>query len=143
MPSPARQDFLHADGLAWVRGDTIPAMPFELLNDDATPVNLTGANIVMDIFDQPAGALLARLRTSSAPASSPSVPEGTITVSDATNGIGQVDQVPPTVTLALCPATPGRSIKRWYSFEITWTTPNPDVVTTAFWGWIEVLRDKG
>lgn len=139
MPSPARQDFLDAEGLAWVRGDTVPAMPFTLANDDLTPVDLTGAQIIMDIYDRIAGTRLARLRTAGADAASPVVPEGTITISDAAGGAGSIDQVPPSVTNALLPATSRRQDRRWYSFRIIWPTPNPDVVVTPFSGEIDVL----
>lgn len=139
MPSPAKQNFLDDEGLAWVRGDTVPAMPFALANDDLTPVDLTGANIIMDIYDRIAGTRLARLRTAGADAASPTVPEGTITITDADGGLGQVDQVPPSVTNALLPATSRRRDRRWYSFRIFWPTPDPDVVATPFSGEIEVL----
>lgn len=139
MPSPARLDFLDQDGLAWVRGDTAPAIPFTLANDDLTPVDLTGADIIMDIWDRIAGTRLARLRTSGAAAASPAVPEGTITISEADGGVGQIDEVPPSVTNALLPATARRRERCWYSFRIVFETPTPDVVTTPFWGEIEVL----
>lgn len=48
MPALARMDFTELAGLSWLRGDTHPAMPFELLNDDETPVDLTGAEIVAE-----------------------------------------------------------------------------------------------
>ena len=139
MPSPAKLDFLDADGLAWVRGDTVPAMAFTIANDDETPVNLSGAQIIMDIYDRVAGTRLARLRTSGADAASPTVPEGTITISDAAGGAGSIDEVPPSVTNALLAATARRRDRRWYSFRIIFETPTPDVVTTPFSGEIEVL----
>lgn len=139
MPSPAKLDFLDADGLAWVRGDTVPAMAFAIANDDATPVDLTGAQIIMDIYDRIAGTRLARLRTAGADAASPTVPEGTITISDAAGGAGSIDEVPPSVTNALLPATSRRRDRRWYSFRIIFETPTPDVVMTPFGGEIEML----
>lgn len=139
MPSSAKLDFLDADGLAWVRGDTVPAMAFTIANDDETPVDLSGAQIIMDIYDQIAGTRLARLRTSGADAASPTVPEGTITISDAAGGEGQIDEIPPSVTNALLAATSRRRDRRWYSFRIIFETPTPDVVTTPFSGEIEVL----
>jgi len=139
MPSPAKLDFLDADGLAWVRGDTVPAMAFTLANDDETPVDLSGAQIIMDIYDRIAGTRLARLRTSGADAASPTVPEGTITISDAVGGAGQIDEIPPSVTNALLAATARRRDRRWYSFRIIFETPTPDVVMTPFGGEIEML----
>lgn len=140
MPSPARQDFLDAEGLAWLRGDTIPAWTVDLDNDDGTPVDLTGAYIVMDIYNGIKGSLLARLRTSGAPAAPGGQPEGTITITSAANGQATVEQVPPTVTNALLPSK-ARRTRVWYTFEITWTTPTPDVVLTPFDGEIEMLPD--
>ena len=69
MAMPSRLDFSEEKKRAWLRGDTIPAMPFTITEDDGdTPVDLTGAQIVMDIYERIDGAVLARLRTSNAPA---------------------------------------------------------------------------
>ncbi len=140
MPNLARMDFTEDAGIAWLRADTHPAIPFEILNDDETPVDLTGAQIVMDIYESLGGARMARLRTSGAPAASPVVPEGTITVSDADAGVGTIDQIPPSVTSALLASGSRRKAKRWYTFEITWDA-SPDVVITPFGGYIEVMPD--
>lgn len=141
MAMPSRLDFSEEKKRAWLRGDTIPAMPFTITEDDGdTPVDLTGAQIVMDIYERIDGAVLARLRTSNAPAIGGGKPEGTITVSNAAGGIGQVDQVPPSVTNALIPSKSRRKVSRWYTFEITWAG-SPDVVITPFGGTIDVLPD--
>lgn len=138
--TPVRQDFLESDGYAWLRGDTVPAWQFELLNDNGTPVVLTGASIILDIYDRINGSLLARLRTTNAPAAPGGQPEGVITITSATLGTGQIEQVPPTVTNALIPSKSARKVQRWYTFEITWAG-SPNVVMTPFSGFIEVLPD--
>lgn len=140
MPNLARMDFAEDAGMAWVRADTHPAIPFELLNDDQTPVSLSGAQIVVDIYESLGGPRMARLRTAGAPAASPVVPEGTITISDAANGVGQIDQVPPAVTGALLASGARRRVRRWYTFEVTWDA-SPDVVITPFGGYIDVMPD--
>lgn len=136
----ARLNFLADAGLGWMRGDTIPAMPMTFKNDDGSAVDLTGASITWDIYDNIKGRLLARLRTANAEAAPDGQPEGVITITSATGGTARVEQIPPAVTNAMAPSKAGKAVRRWYSVEIQWAG-DPPVCHTPFDGYIDVEAD--
>lgn len=135
---PATLNFDEASNRAWLRGDTEGAIPFQLLQDDGEPVSLADAYVQMYIYDRVDGVELARIRSALAPAAPVGLPTSTITITDAAQGTGQVDPIPPSITNALCPSKAPRRVRRWYTLEFT--LPGPVVMTLAR-GWIEVLPD--
>lgn len=135
---PALQNFDEASGLAWLRGDTEGAIPFQLLQDDGSPVSLVDAYVQMYIYDRVDGVELARIRSALAPEAPVGLPTSTATISNAALGLGQIDPIPPAITNALCPSKAPRRVRRWYTLEFT--LPGPVVMTLAR-GWIEVLPD--